>query len=139
MPTTALRDYGVADPAEVRLISGREFLQAIIDGRLLAPPIANTLTFRLVEVGDGFAAFESDAGPHLLNPLGMVHRGWALTLFDNAAGCAAHTLVGRRELPRTPAVSASKGAWLAAGGASRPARRGSPTRTVAFSRMGPRR
>ena len=94
MPTTAPRDYGVADPAEVRLISGREFLQAIIDGRLLAPPIANTLTFRLVEVGDGFAAFESDAGPHLLNPLGMVHGGWALTLFDSAAGCAAHTLVG---------------------------------------------
>ena len=93
MPTTAPRDYGLADPAEVRLMSGREFLQAVIDGRLPAPPIANTLTFRLVEVGDGFAAFEGDAGPHLLNPLGMVHGGWALTLIDSAAGCAAHTLL----------------------------------------------
>jgi acyl-coenzyme A thioesterase PaaI-like protein len=33
--------------------------------------------------------FEGDAGPHLLNPLGIVHGGWALTLIDSAAGCAA--------------------------------------------------
>ena len=65
--------------------------------RLPAPPIANTLTFRLVEVGDGFAAFEGDAGPHLLNPLGMVHGGWALTLIDSAAA-AAHAASRRREL-----------------------------------------
>ena len=37
--------------------------------------------------------FEGDAGPHLLNPLGIVHGGWALTLIDSAAGCAAHTLL----------------------------------------------
>ena len=93
MLTTAPRAYGVADPAEVRPMSGREFLQAMIDGRLPAPPMARTLSFLLVEIGDGFAAFEGDAGPHLLNPLGMVHGGWALTLIDSAAGCAAHTLV----------------------------------------------
>ena len=37
--------------------------------------------------------FEGEAGPHLLNPLGIVHGGWALTLIDSAAGCAAHTLL----------------------------------------------
>jgi uncharacterized protein (TIGR00369 family) len=93
MLTTAPRAYGVADPAEARLLSGREFLQAIMDGRLPAPPIAETMSFWLTEIGDGFAAFEGDAGPHLLNPLGIVHGGWALTLIDSAAGCAAHTLV----------------------------------------------
>ncbi|HEY3624353.1 MAG TPA: PaaI family thioesterase [Roseiarcus sp.] len=93
MLTTVSRAYGVADPAEVRLMSGREFLQAILDGRLPAPPIAKTLSFWLTEIGDGFAAFEGDAGPHLLNPLGIVHGGWALTLIDSAAGCAAHTLL----------------------------------------------
>jgi uncharacterized protein (TIGR00369 family) len=30
---------------------------------------------------------------HLLNPLGGVHGGWALTLIDSATGCAAHTLL----------------------------------------------
>jgi uncharacterized protein (TIGR00369 family) len=93
MLTTAPRAYGVADPAEARLLSGREFLQAIIDSRLPAPPIAETMSFWLIEIGEGFAAFEGDAGPHLLNPLGIIHGGWALTLIDSAAGCAAHTLL----------------------------------------------
>jgi len=93
MLTTAPRVYRLADPAEARLMSGREFLQAMIDGRRPPPPIATTLSFRLVEIGDGFAAFEGDVGPHLLNPLGTVHGGWALTLIDSAAGCAVHTLM----------------------------------------------
>jgi uncharacterized protein (TIGR00369 family) len=93
MLDTAALAYGVADPAEVRELSGREFLQAMMDGRLPAPPIMKTMTCWLAEIGDGFAAFEGDAGPHLLNPLGIVHGGWALTLIDSATGCAAHTLI----------------------------------------------
>ena len=93
MLATASRAYGVADRAEVRLLTGREFLQAMLDGRLPAPPIAETLSFWLTEIGDGLAVFEGEAGPHLLNPLGIVHGGWALTLIDSAAGCAAHTLI----------------------------------------------
>jgi uncharacterized protein (TIGR00369 family) len=93
MLATASRTYGVADPSEARLMTGREFLQAILDGQLPAPPIAKTLSFWLTEIGDGLAVFEGDAGPHLLNPLGIVHGGWALTLIDSAAGCAAHTLL----------------------------------------------
>jgi uncharacterized protein (TIGR00369 family) len=68
-------------------------LQAIVDGRLPQPSISEALTFWLVEVGDGFAAFEGDVGPHLLNPMGTVHGGWALTLIDSAAACAAHSLL----------------------------------------------
>src|ERR1700684_2501806 len=93
MLTTASRAYGVADPAEARLMTGRAFLQAILDGQLPAPPIAKTLSFWLTEIGDGLAVFEGDAGPHLLNPLGIVHGGWALNLIEKAAGCAAHTLL----------------------------------------------
>jgi uncharacterized protein (TIGR00369 family) len=83
----------LAKPEDVTAMSGREVLQAIIDGRLPPPAIAETLSFRLVEVGDGFAVFEGDPGPHLLNPLGTVHGGWALTLIDSAAGCAAHSVL----------------------------------------------
>jgi uncharacterized protein (TIGR00369 family) len=93
MLTAASRVYGVAEPADVRQMSGREFLQAILDGRLPAPPIAETLSFWLTEVGDGFVVFEGDTGPHLLNPLGIVHGGWALTLIDSAIGCAAHSVL----------------------------------------------
>jgi uncharacterized protein (TIGR00369 family) len=91
MPTTD--QYGLPDPQIVSGMTGKEFLQAMIDGRLPRPPIAHTLSFRIVEVGDGFAAFEGDPGPHLLNPMGIVHGGWALTLIDTVTGCAAHSLL----------------------------------------------
>ena len=85
------RSYGVVDPAEVAGLSGREMLEGMISGRFPAAPIAATLGYLLAEVGDGTAVFEGKPGPHLLNPLGSVHGGWALTLIDSAAGCAVHT------------------------------------------------
>jgi uncharacterized protein (TIGR00369 family) len=83
--------YAALAPADVAGLTGREVLQAIIDGRLPQAPISQALTFRLVAVGEGTAAFEGDPGPHLLNPAGTVHGGWALTLIDSAAGCAAYS------------------------------------------------
>ncbi|WP_454743578.1 PaaI family thioesterase [Cupriavidus necator] len=62
-------------------------------GRLPQPPIAQALSSLLVEVDDGFAAFEGEPGRHLLNPMGIVHGGWALTLIDSATDCAANTLL----------------------------------------------
>ena len=85
--------YGIAKPEDVAGMSGKELLQAISDGRLPAPPIAETLSLWLAEVGDGYAVFEGEPGPHLLNPMGTVHGGWALTLIDSAATCAAHSLL----------------------------------------------
>lgn len=38
-------------------LPGREFLRAIIDGRLPPPPIANLIGARLVSVDDGEAVF----------------------------------------------------------------------------------
>jgi uncharacterized protein (TIGR00369 family) len=80
--------YGLARPDSVASMSGKEILQAIIDGRLPQAPISQVLSFWIVEVGDGFAAFEGETGAHLLNPMGTVHGGWALTLVDSVAGCA---------------------------------------------------
>ncbi|RZJ43608.1 MAG: PaaI family thioesterase [Brevundimonas sp.] len=70
---------------------GRDLLQAVIDGRIPPATIGETMSFKLVEVGDGVAIFEGVTGPHVLNPQGMVHGGWALTLVDSATGCAAHS------------------------------------------------
>ena len=86
----AEREYGIADAERIAGLSGLELLQAMIAGRLPAPAMGKTLGFRLVEVGPGTAIFEGEPGPHLLNPLGIVHGGWALTLIDSAAGCAVH-------------------------------------------------
>jgi uncharacterized protein (TIGR00369 family) len=86
-------NYGVLDPLNCVGMSGKEILQSIIDGRLPQAPISKILSFWITEVGDGVAVFEGDPGAHLLNPMGIVHGGWALTLIDSAAGCAAHSLL----------------------------------------------
>ena len=74
-------------------MSGRELLQGMIEGRFPAPPITQPLSFWLTEVGEGTAVFEGEPGVHVLNPMGIVHGGWTMTLIDSAAGCAAHTLL----------------------------------------------
>ena len=86
-------DYGLAAPAVLAGKTGRQILQAIIDGELPQPPISQAMSFWITEVGDGFAVFEGEPGAHLLNPLGGVHGGWALTLIDSAAGCSGLSLL----------------------------------------------
>lgn len=85
--------YGVVGASDIAGLSGKDVLQAIIDGRFPQAMISQGLSFWIVEVGDGFAAFEGEPGPSLLNPAGTVHGGWALTLIDSAAGCAGHSLL----------------------------------------------
>jgi uncharacterized protein (TIGR00369 family) len=74
-----------------RAMSGIEFLRAIRDRRLPAPPIAELLGFRLVEVDSGHAVFEIQPGEQHYNPIGVVHGGIAMTLLDSAMGCAIHS------------------------------------------------
>jgi len=93
MHDTGTYRYGVAKPADIAQLTGKQILQAIIEGTLPHPPISQTLSFWLVEIGDGFAAFEGEPGDHLLNAMGTMHGGWAMTLIDSAAGCAGYSLV----------------------------------------------
>jgi uncharacterized protein (TIGR00369 family) len=93
MLDVSTRRFGVADPKDIAGLTGKEVLEALIRGDLPAPPMAKTLDFFLVEVGDGTAVFEGEPSEAFLNPMGAVHGGWALTLIDSAAGCAAMTLL----------------------------------------------
>ncbi|HTU10210.1 MAG TPA: PaaI family thioesterase [Allosphingosinicella sp.] len=83
--------HGVATREQIAGLSGLEVLQRMMTGDLPAAPIAEPLGFRLAEVERGRAVFEGTPGPHLLNPLGSVHGGYALTLIDSACGCAVHS------------------------------------------------
>src|SRR5690606_607398 len=84
-----------AQAAAKQLLSapGMEALQALIDGRHPPPSIAVTLGFTLAEVEEGRAVFVGETSDRILNPLGIVHGGWALTLIDSCTGCAAHTIL----------------------------------------------
>lgn len=77
--------------AELMALPGLEALKLLIAGKFAPPTIAATMGFTLVEVEHGFAAFEGEPSDRVLNPLGVVHGGWALTMIDSCCGCAGHT------------------------------------------------
>jgi uncharacterized protein (TIGR00369 family) len=83
------------DPAIARAsaatMTGRDFLQAIVDGRLPPPPFAALVGADLVSIDDGMAVFRCTPDESTYNPLGLVHGGVLCTLLDSAAGCAVHT------------------------------------------------
>ncbi|MEA3016416.1 MAG: hypothetical protein QOI38_1138 [Sphingomonadales bacterium] len=83
--------YGVADAETLQRLTGLELLRAMAAGQLPAAPMAERLGFRLAEVDEGRVVFEGAPDGRLLNPLGTVHGGYALTLIDSATGCAVHS------------------------------------------------
>jgi uncharacterized protein (TIGR00369 family) len=79
------------DSKALMAMSGLEALQALVEGKFAPPTIATTMGFTLVHVEHGVAVFEGEPSNRILNPLGAVHGGWALTLIDSACGAAGHT------------------------------------------------
>ena len=84
---------GVARPEQVAGKSGLELMHAMLRGELPYPPIARTLDFQLVQVGEGRAVFQGTPAPAFFNPMGGIHGGWYATLLDSALGCSVHTLM----------------------------------------------
>jgi uncharacterized protein (TIGR00369 family) len=100
-PTAPERSRNVTweDPsvgaALARDLSGLDYLRAIAEGRIPAPPIAALLGMGLGEIEPGRVTFTLDIGEHLYNPIGSVHGGVCCTLLDSAMGCAVHTTLSR--------------------------------------------
>lgn len=84
------------DPNELgrlaRDLSGLEYMRRLIADKLRVP-IGATLGFQLVEVSEGTAVFEAEAGPWAYNPIGSVHGGWYAAVLDAPLGVALHTLL----------------------------------------------
>lgn len=93
--TTRRRELVWQDPvptaAAGATMTGLEYMEAIVAGKLPPPPIAVTLRMGPVEVEDGRAVFAGEPGEEHYNPIGVVHGGYAATLLDSALGCAVHT------------------------------------------------
>lgn len=92
MSTTA---YGVANPALVAEMTGLEFLQAMVDGRVPRPPMGQRIPFELHEFEHGRLVLRTTVDDTYLNPGGIVHGGLALTALDTAMGLAVLTTLGR--------------------------------------------
>ena len=84
---------GVNAVESIRGMTGLQIMQAILQGQLHYPPIANTLDFLLMEIALGKAVFQGTPGPAHLNPMGSIHGGWFATLLDSAVACAIQTMI----------------------------------------------
>ncbi|MEP7025767.1 MAG: PaaI family thioesterase [Actinomycetota bacterium] len=91
------RTYDWADPglsaAASRQLSGMEFFQQLLDGRLPPPPVMATIGFSLASVEPGRAVFEITPAEIHYNPIGSVHGGVYATLCDSACGCAVQSML----------------------------------------------
>lgn len=85
--------HDLADRDTLLSMSGLEFMQAILAGRLPRPPISGVLNYQLDLVEDGRVAFRGTPEFDHTNPMGTVHGGWYGTLLDSAMACAIMTKV----------------------------------------------
>lgn len=92
---TRTRSFSWEDPAATAAagsrMSGIELLNAIIDGTLPAPPIAQMLDLAIVAADPGRVLFAMQPAEWMYNPIGSVHGGVAATILDSCMGCAVHS------------------------------------------------
>ena len=81
------------DLAEMKGMSGLEFMTRIRDGELPAAPIAESLNYDLESVERGKVVFAGTPGFASYNPIGSVHGGWYGTLLDSCMACAVQTML----------------------------------------------
>jgi uncharacterized protein (TIGR00369 family) len=89
------RTFTWDDPNEVnanlRRLSGLEFLTRVAAGEFPPPPMARLMNIRISEVEKGRVVFEGTPEEYHYNPLGVVHGGMAATLLDSALGCCVNS------------------------------------------------
>ncbi len=81
-------------PALAAGMTGREALQAMLDGRVPGPPIMQTMNLVGTAVGDGVFEARCDPDESQFNPLGVIHGGVVSSLLDTVIGCATHSTLG---------------------------------------------
>jgi uncharacterized protein (TIGR00369 family) len=70
-------------------LTGKQYIEAVIAGKIPPSPMSELLGFRFTEVGDGFIVVECVPGEQHYNMLGNgAHGGLACTLLDTVTGAA---------------------------------------------------
>jgi uncharacterized protein (TIGR00369 family) len=89
------RTYDVVPTQVMASMTGLEFMQAMIDGQVPAPPITRSMGFLITKVEKGFALAEAIPSFDYYNPIGSVHGGYAATLLDTVLGVSVHTMMDK--------------------------------------------
>lgn len=112
-------------------MAGLDFLQAMIDGTVPAPPIVALMDMTLVRAEQGEVEFSCEPGESHYNPIGAVHGGFACTVLDSAAGCAVQSTLPKGlgytsleiKVSYLRAVTAASGTLSAVGRVTKPGKR----------------
>jgi uncharacterized protein (TIGR00369 family) len=84
-------EYGVTPTQVMASMTGLEFVRAIFEGKLPAPPIMENVEPFDCTAENGVVTFFSVPGFRHYNPIGSVHGGYAAILLDSAMGLAVHS------------------------------------------------
>ena len=84
-------EYGVTPTHVMASMSGLDFVRAIFEGKLLSPPIMQTVEPFDCTVEPGAVVIHSVPGLRHYNPIGSVHGGYAAILLDSAMGLAVQS------------------------------------------------
>jgi uncharacterized protein (TIGR00369 family) len=80
------------NPSEFDL-SGLQFMQAVVAGRIAMPPMADTVPMRCTHAAAGTVVFAAQADARHLNRAAHVHGGFTATVMDSVASCALRTVL----------------------------------------------
>src|SRR5216683_174764 len=86
-------EYGVTPTEVMAAMAGIDFVRAIFDGKLPAPPIMQSIEPFDSTAEPGVVVMHSIPGFRHYNPIGSVHGGYAATLLDSAMGLAVHSML----------------------------------------------
>jgi uncharacterized protein (TIGR00369 family) len=84
-------EYGVTPTQVMASMTGLEFVRAIFEGKLPAPPIMENVEPFDCTADHGVVTFYSVPGLRHYKPIGSVHGGYAAILLDSAMGLAVHS------------------------------------------------
>lgn len=97
-------ELGTIPVAVVFSMSGLDFLTGVMNGEFPHPPISGPMCMHVTHVSEGEVSFTSFPNATLLNPIGTVHGGYAMTLLDSCMGCAVHSTLRSGEAYTTVEV-----------------------------------
>jgi uncharacterized protein (TIGR00369 family) len=86
--SAAPRRTGLLPPEELHAMSGLDFLRGCIEGSVPYPPVAGQLGMELLDAEEGAVRWRVSPPDWFLNPAGVVHGGFAMTVLDTAMACA---------------------------------------------------